>query len=203
MYHRDLTRDVVVHDQTRTSPGYTLFSHMWGKDAWLIDINGNIVNHWTLGNVAACHGKLLENGNLLWQAKGEGTMPEFAGHGTEPRRIRLGQQRGLALRRPGPEPRLQAPAQRQRDGQLLRAGARRCGRQGPGRPAGSEREGKIWSCSFREVDRAGNTIWDWKLWEHLDLETDIICPLCPRSIWVTRTRSTWTRTATSSARCAT
>ncbi|GAG91068.1 unnamed protein product, partial [marine sediment metagenome] len=48
---------------------------------------------------------------------------------------------------------------------------------------GTERNGKIWSCSFHEITKEGDTVWEWKHYEHLDPETDILCPLCPRCIW--------------------
>jgi hypothetical protein len=47
----------------------------------------------------------------------------------------------------------------------------------------TEREGIMWSDSLREINPAGEIIWEWLSYEHLDPEADIICPLCFRNEW--------------------
>jgi len=48
---------------------------------------------------------------------------------------------------------------------------------------GTEREGVIWSDSFREITPGGKVVWEWLGYEHFNPETDTICPLCPRAEW--------------------
>jgi len=47
----------------------------------------------------------------------------------------------------------------------------------------SEREGVMRADSFQEITPAGEVVWEWLGYEHLDPEVDIICPLCPRNEW--------------------
>ena len=84
MYKRILTKDVTIYESAKTYDGYTLFAPTFNKDAWLIDMKGRIVNHWQMATAPASHGKLLPNGNLLWQGKGPGSMDRyFVGSGSE------------------------------------------------------------------------------------------------------------------------
>ncbi len=182
-YIRKLTQDVKIYDSLKAYHGYTLFATMWGKDAWLIDMKGQIVQHWLMEHVPAAHGKLLPNGNLLWQGRSSEAMSEFGGNGTE--LIEVDWDSNEVWRY---EDHLV-----NHDFVRLNNGNTILNRytQIPDNIAakikggipGSERERKIWSCSFQEVTKEGDVVWEWKHYQHLDPETDILCPLCPRSIW--------------------
>ena len=65
--------DVRVHDPSKAFNGYTLFATMYGQDAWLIDMEGNVVHHWLMEHMPGPYGHLLPNGNLLWQGRGPET----------------------------------------------------------------------------------------------------------------------------------
>ena len=41
----------------------------------------------------------------------------------------------------------------------------------------------MWSDAISEVNPQGKTVWEWKAYEHLDPELDIICPVCWREQW--------------------
>ena len=45
-----------------------------------------------------------------------------------------------------------------------------------GKP-GTEPARGIWCDYFREVTANGKTVWEWHAYEHLDTETDVLCPL--------------------------
>ncbi len=49
---------------------------------------------------------------------------------------------------------------------------------------GSERDGRMWGDFFAEVTPGGDVAWEWHSHEYLDVEEDVICPLCPRSEWL-------------------
>lgn len=82
-YTRRLTRDVTDYDPSRAFNGYTLFAPTFGTDAWIIDMRGRIVHHWTMETPPASHGKLLPNGHLMWQCKGRHAMHDLIGSGSE------------------------------------------------------------------------------------------------------------------------
>ncbi|MFC1861544.1 aryl-sulfate sulfotransferase, partial [Chloroflexota bacterium] len=48
---------------------------------------------------------------------------------------------------------------------------------------GSERDGVMWDDCLREIAPDGKVEWEWIAYEHLDLDTDIMCPVCPRVTW--------------------
>jgi len=41
----------------------------------------------------------------------------------------------------------------------------------------------MWSDCLSEINAAGELVWEWRGYEHLDPEVDIICPLCFRNEW--------------------
>ncbi len=182
-YMRRMPKDVSVYDPSRCFNGYTLFATMWGTDAWLVDMEGRVVHHWEMATPPAGHGVLLPNGNLLWQGRGAGAMTMAAANGTEIIEVdwdgnevwryddaflnhdfvRLPNQNTLLNRN------VQIP-----DSIASRI---------KGGIPGTEREGKIWSCSFREITHDGDIVWEWNNYEHLDPDTDELCPLCHRGVW--------------------
>lgn len=57
-------------DQDRASPGYTLFTPITGRgNAYLVDLHGEVVHHWSLAMPPGRHARLLPNGNLFYQGK--------------------------------------------------------------------------------------------------------------------------------------
>ncbi len=182
-YIRKLTQDIKIYDSSKAYDGYTLFAPAADNNVWLIDMKGQIVHHWVMKHEPGAHGKLLPNGNLLWQGRGPEAMSEFGGNGTELVEVdwdgnEVWRYNDLFLNH---------------DFVRLDNGNTIINRyiQIPGSIAtkikggvpGTERKEEIWSCSFQEITKEGEIIWEWKHYEHLDLERDILCPLCPRSIW--------------------
>jgi hypothetical protein len=47
----------------------------------------------------------------------------------------------------------------------------------------TETEDGMWGAAFREITPDGRVVWEWLGYDYMDPETDIPCPLCPRSIW--------------------
>lgn len=182
-YRRKLTQDVTIHDSARTYDGYTLFAPTFGNDAWIIDMKGRVVQHWELDNPPASHGKLLANGNLMWQAKGEGSIQDFVGSGSELVEYDWDGNRLWRWEEPGinhdfiPLP----------NGNVIInvyvPMPDDVTKNVKGGMAGTELRGKMWSCCLKEITREGEELWTWNLYEHLNIETDILCPLCPRHVW--------------------
>ncbi len=182
-YSRRCFNDVKVYNESKAYNGYTFFATMYGKDAWLIDMRGEVVQHWEMKHMPGPYGRLLDNGNVLWQGRGPNAIEGFGGNATELVEVdwdgnevwryddpwlnhdflRLGNGNTLINRY------VEVP-------EHIAAKVR-------GGVAGTELDGKIYSCSFQEITPDKEVVWEWKHYEHLDPDTDVLCPLCPRSIW--------------------
>lgn len=183
-YKRKLTQDVTVYDSAKTCDGYTLFAPTFNPDAWLIDMKGRVINHWELKHAPASHGRLLPNGNLLWQAKGPGSMDkDFVGAGSELveydwdgnevwRYDEVGLNHDML---PLPNGNIIVNVFSVVPEDLMN--------KVKGGIPGTELNGKMYSATFKEITRSGECVWEWKMYEHLDLERHQICPLCDRRVW--------------------
>lgn len=183
-YMRKMTDDVSVYDPTKAFNGYTFFATYLGKDAWLVDMKGRICKHWEFKYPCACHGKLLPNGHVMWQQKGPGTDAHFAGAASELVEVDWDGHEVWRYE----DPRLNHDFYPMENGNVLTNSwveiPPKVAEKIQGGIPGTENDGgMILSGVLREVNRAGEVVWEWKHYEHLDLENDIICPLCPRSIW--------------------
>ena len=68
-YARTSLKGVMFYDSVKAYNGVTLFTPMEGRDVWLIDMMGRLVNHWRTPYQPGCDAKLLPNGNLLYAGK--------------------------------------------------------------------------------------------------------------------------------------
>jgi len=188
---RTAKKGVTFYNPLKADDGYTLFCCMYAKDVWLIDMEGHIVNRWRVPYPPGLHGILLPNGNLLYAAQPKvaaeyGFPREFSGIG------------GLFLELDWDSNivwKAEAPYQNH-DFQVMHndhiiymsyhpkgiipdeIAARVIG----GRP-GTELNGKIWGDVLFEMDRNGNTVWEWIAYKHLEPELDPMCPLENRDHW--------------------
>ena len=64
---RTSLKSVTHYVPQKAYEGYTLFAPMFGKDIWLIDMQGRIVHHWNTEPYGPELVRLLPNGNLLYQ----------------------------------------------------------------------------------------------------------------------------------------
>ena len=62
---RPLKFGVTVHDPARAMPGFTLFSPTGGRESLLIGMEGEIKHQWRLPGLLGGYGQLMPNGNLL------------------------------------------------------------------------------------------------------------------------------------------
>jgi len=163
--------------------GYTLFAPMGGSGVWLIDMMGHIVHHWEVEYLPAAHGVLLPNGNLLYAGKRMDSTIQLGGAGGE--LLELDWDGNLIWEYK--DPYMHHDFQRLPNGNTMVLGwvptPEDITAKIKGGVSGTELEGAIWSDSFREINPEGQIIWEWRGYEHLDPEVDIICGLCPRSEW--------------------
>jgi hypothetical protein len=176
-------QNVKIYNPNKAFNGYTLYPVLWGKDAWLIDMNGNVINRWTMKTMPANHGILLPNGNLLWQGRGLGEMSEFGGIGTELVEVDWD---GNEVWRYD-DHFINHDFIRLKNGNTIlnryvKVPKKIADKVRGGIP-GSELNGEIYSCSFQEITKSGDIVWEWNIYDHLDPDVYTICPLCPRSVW--------------------
>ena len=157
--------------------GYTLFSPNGGSDAYLIDMEGNVVHRWSHpGGIA--YGYLLANGNLLF--RDQGTNPPGADHIREldwDSRL-VWEYHNPSLRRHNRLPNGNNLILLQRD----RISAALTGRVRGGFTTASEPE-QMLGDQVVEVTPDGAEVSVWRSADHLDPETDVICPLERRDAW--------------------
>lgn len=163
--------------------GFTLFAPMSGSGVWLIDMMGQIVHHWEVEHKPAAHGVLLPNGNLLYAGKRMDSPLQIGGSGGE--LLELDWNSNVIWKYE--DPYMHHDFQRLPNGNtiVLRwvQTPEGIATKVKGGVTGTEKEGTIWSDSFREITPDGQIVWEWLAYEHLNPEDDTICPLCPRAEW--------------------
>ena len=164
--------------------GYTLFTPMMGSVTWLIDMEGRLVHCWEMPYPPGGYGKLLPNGNLLYPGK------DIKGPATW-----VGASGGVILEVDWNdnilweyrEPYQHHDLCRMDDGNTMILGLVEVPDdivpKVRGGIPGTELEGMMWTDFFREVTPAGEVVWEWFAYEHLDTEVDIITPLSTRGEW--------------------
>ncbi|MHA1565353.1 MAG: aryl-sulfate sulfotransferase [Alphaproteobacteria bacterium] len=175
----------VTHaEPDRAWPGLTLFAPMYGRNVWLIDMDGTIHHRWPTENLPGNYGELLANGNLLFAGRTmPPAIPEFAGNGGQ--LVELDWHGNVVWEYR--DPYLSHCFAPLANGNTLvakwRAAPDELAERVQGGLPGTERDGKIYGEAVQEIDRDGNIVWEWLTFEHLDPEIDVIGPLHPRDRW--------------------
>ncbi len=174
---------VTHHDRTRVFPGVTLFSPLHQKEAYLIGVCGEVLHTWKLGAPPGSYGHLLPNGNLLIAIKSENGPPGFRAGGGKIQE--LDWDGNLVWEHH--DDFQHHDFRRCANGNTIYMGwelmpedyaARVCGGEhGPVHPDG------IWGDYIREVDTKGETIWEWRMWENIEIEKYPNAPMAGRREW--------------------
>jgi len=173
---------VTKYDPSKAFYGYTLFGPAGGTEVYLINMEGNFVHRWCAPRQLALHGKLLQKGKLLvGQRNFESPIIDMPGAGGE--LIELDWDGNVVWKYEDPYLNSHDFDRWENGNTLVTHWApvpEDIAIQVKGGIPGSEREGVMWGDVIQEVTPHGEIIWEWKTWEHMDFETDILCPLCPR-----------------------
>jgi hypothetical protein len=180
------------HDASRAFQGYTLISMSGGLDSRLVDMEGRVCHTWHRDEGLA-YGFLLNNGNLLARTKssaGGSRVAQaalIAGESSKSNETGL-----LELDWDGNivwqywHQLVHHDFERLPNGntlavhsELLPPDFARGVRGGRG-----SLDEPMYGDVVREIDHSGSTVNEWKIWQALDRETDIICPLEPRDRWL-------------------
>jgi len=173
-------------DIARASAGSTLFTSAGDRTVYLIDLQGTVVHTWKMPHPAGLYGYLTEKGTLFYN----GQIPNETFLGRSPFKG------GAVLEVDWNGKVLWEVRQRghHHDGRLLKNGnvLLLCAAELPddvtkkvqgGRP-GTEVNGKIWADYLVEMTKDGQTVWEWRTWEHLDPAKDVITAIQDnRSEW--------------------
>ncbi len=175
-------------DRDKASPGYTLFTPLSGDgEAYLVDLDGEVVHQWDLPYRPGLHAHILANGNLLYGGKapdGEILFPIW------------GEYRGGIVAEVGPggdvvwqheQDDHHHDAVRLADGttailgvELLSAAFASTIKGGI---AGSEHEGRTFGDVIRVVDVEGNETWTWRAQDHVSTDLAVIHDQDTRVHW--------------------
>ena len=184
-YARTSLKGVMFYDSVKAYNGVTLFTPMEGRDVWLIDMMGRLVNHWRTPYQPGCDAKLLPNGNLLYAGKiTSGPLAGLEGAG------------GILLELDWDgnvvweckDPYLHHTFDRMQNGNTLvlkwvKLPDNIAGRV-KGGDSGTEIDGVMWGEAIQEIAIDGKLVWEWVAHEHLDPDVTPRCPVCPRSTWI-------------------
>jgi len=182
---------VTYYDRQQADDGYTLFCTFGAKDVWLIDMEGAIVNRWRMPYEPGCHALLMPNGNLLYAAMVKDPMDmglpvEFSGMGGL--FMEVDWEGNLLWQAEVPYQNHDFQFMENRhviftsfhpSGTLSDELAKKV----KGGQPGTEVQGRIYGDSVFEIDRKGETVWEWRASDHLDPELDVLCGLENRSVW--------------------
>ncbi len=180
---RKSLQGVTYYSPSRAYNGYTLFSPKGDHGTWLIDMQGRFVHHWEMDLPPGEYGILLPNGHLLYSGRIHDRPLGFGGAGG--RLIEVDWDGHVVWEYE--DPYMHHDFHRLPNGNTMTlrwvpTPADIAARVKGGIP-GTERDGFIWADSFREITPEGKVVWEWLGYEHLDPETDCICPLCGRGEW--------------------
>jgi hypothetical protein len=172
---------LIHHDAAKAFAGYTLIAMSGGTDAYLIDMAGQVCHQWHQ-DAGLAYGFFLPNGNLLARTKASGGSAEV---GDSPLGL-------LELDWGGNvvweywHPLVHHDFERLANGNTLGifydplpadVAARVVGGRGPTPET-------MYGDTVREISPAGEFLNEWRLWEALDPEKDVICPLEGRHQWL-------------------
>jgi hypothetical protein len=182
-YKREIPSNVPIHDESKVYKGYTLFAPMMEKIAWLVDMQGRVVNYWEMDHPPGVHGRLVEGGNLMWLGRGEGAIEELGGGATYLVEVDWN----------GEEVWRYEDRYLHHDFKVMDNGnimvlrfvdiPEDVQKRIKGGVPGTELDGEILGVSAAEIHRSGKILWEWKNFEHLDLDESVECPLANRLVF--------------------
>jgi len=183
-YYRQLSKDVEIYQQDKCHNGYTLFAPSFhNTTAWLIDMLGNVVHFWDMQNPPGLNYQLLPNGNLMWMGRGPNAIEKVNGSADE--LVEVDWEGNEVWRYDDPMMNHDFLTLDNGNIMVLRFVDLPKGLQSrlKGGVPGTELNGKTFGVQVREINRKGQTQWEWNNYEHFDPERDIECTLCDREVW--------------------
>jgi hypothetical protein len=181
---RTTEQSVTIHDSKSAYEGYTLFAPHLGRDVWLINMKGRVVHHWKMEHLPGGDGCLLPNGNLLRLNKTLKEPLHFFGSVAN-ELVEIDWEGNIVWKHE--DPYMHHDFFRLKNGNTILnkhvlVPKKMISRIKGGIPGTELKEG-MWDNGFQEITPDGKVVWQWLGFKHQDPEIDVICPLCPRTIW--------------------
>ncbi len=176
---------VIYYAAQQCYRGYTLFANVWGDHASLIDMEGRICHRWH-SEEGIDYAYLLPNGNLLLRTHAP-QDPGIVGRlgGSSEALLELDWEGRVVWEYRNP--RLHHDFERLPNGNTLvllwepipaeLTAQVRGGYRSDDNPA------QMLGDLVQEITQGGHVAWQWRSWEHLSVEEDVICPLEGRPEW--------------------
>ena len=176
---------LVYRDKAKSAGGFTLFSAVRGHHADLLDDEGRIVHQWKHPE-GLQHIRWLPNGNLLIH-----TLPPEFSEGAET----IGGNAGALLELDHEsnvvweyrDVYMHHDYQRLENGNTLVARWEKLPLDVAAKVKGGHTSANdpewMWGDTVREIDPAGETVREWRSWEHLSVDHHVKCPLESRKEW--------------------
>ena len=176
----DPRNGVLYHDAEKATTGYTLFTPLGLYQTYLIDMKGEVVHSWDLPNDVGNYAYLLKNGNLLAAIRTEegpqglpakgGRLLEIDWDGNIVWEFTDHAQHHDFRRRP--------------DGNTVYVGWELLDKETqskvPGGIQGQEHPDGIYGDYIREIDKEGNTVWEWHATTDMDMSRFPLSPTVGR-----------------------
>ncbi len=174
----------LILNRKEACKGYTLFAPFGGKEVYLIDMEGQPVHTWKIPAEVGSYGELLPNGNLLYALKApDDRLKDFDGAGGSILELDWDSNSVWKYE----DSHLHHAFSRLPNGNTIVVRwvetPREIAQKVKGGLPDTEKDGVMWSDSIQEVNPSGRVVWEWKAYEHLDPEADIICSICFRNRW--------------------
>ena len=171
---------VLLYDKENSYGGYTLFSPMGSKTVYLIDIEGYVVHTWKTDYTPGSFAMLLENGNLLRGGTLQGAPAPIGGAAGliqeidwdgnvvwEYKLMNDNQVQHHCFARMTNGNTLVMATERKSIDEFIDMGRdpQKIPVTGPG--FGGNFQNDFWVDFIREVNPAGETVWEWHVWDHI------------------------------------
>jgi len=179
---------LIALDETLACPGYTLYAPMFGPGTvYLLDLQGREVHRWELPHPPGLYSYLLPDGHLFYLGKlRDETWDRFPlWHRFKGGVLLEGDWDGKVVWEYH-DPDHHHDARRTPSGGAIYLAIERVPREVAARVRGgvpgSAKNG-MWADVIVEIDAAGNRVWEWHAYEHLDVDRDVITFNDPRDEW--------------------
>ena len=190
-------KGVTYYDSSKAYEGYTLFSPLGGYNTWLIDMQGQIVHHWSLLH-QPLYARLLPNGNLLYCGREEknpkgpkvdildayGNVAGTIWMGGFQHMLEVDSDNNVVWQYE--DPLINHDFYRMENGNTMYikyvlVPDNIKNKVKGGIPVGATTP--LWCDALNEINSKGEVVWEWLAYKHLDPEIDVMCPLMHRYEW--------------------
>jgi hypothetical protein len=153
---------LLIHNTAKATPGLTLFTPIWSKTTYLLNMAGEIVHEWKMGDPCGGNIYLLENGNLLTAEVSPGGPAGMNGKGGYLREYDWDGNLVAEFL----DPAQHHDVRKLDNGNLLYVGWEKLtdanvGRVQGGIPGSEHSDGSIYGDYLKEVTPDGDTVWEW------------------------------------------